>query len=83
MKKIAIIIALLLGMNTLVLAQDGLFQRGPEPEGQISRDEMPLLPSLHNQGGNQDADATPLGGGVLVLVGLGVGYAIVRNKKNK
>lgn len=85
MKKLAIIIALLLGMNALVLAQDGLFQRGPEPEGQIygSRDEMPLLPSIHNQGGNQDADATPLGGGVLVLVGLGAGYAIVRRKKSE
>lgn len=85
MKKLAIIIALLFGMNILASAQGGLFKRGAEPEGQIygPRNGMPLLPTIHNQGENQDADAAPLGGGVLVLVGLGAGYAIIRRKKRE
>ncbi len=84
MKKLAIIMALLFGMNILASAQGGLFKRGAEPEGQIygPRNGMPLLPTMHNQGENQDADA-PLGGGVLVLVGLGAGYAIIRRKKSE
>ena len=86
MKKLAIIIALILGMSTVSFAQGGLFKRGAEPEGEVygPRDSngMPLLPSAHNQNGNQDADA-PLGGGILVLAALGAGYAIVRRKKSE
>lgn len=86
MKKLAIIIALLFGVNTFILAQDGLLRRGPEPVqdmfGKSNNDAMPLLPSQHDLGGNHDADA-PLGSGVLVLLGLGAGYAIARRKKSE
>lgn len=86
MKKLAIIIAFVLGMSTFAFAQGGLFQRGAEPGGKIygprNSNGMPLLPTEHNQSGNQDADA-PLGGGLLILTALGAGYAIVRRKKSE
>lgn len=86
MKKLAIIIALVLGMNTLTFAQGGLFKRGDEPDQQLNGgregSEMPLLPTQHNQGGNHDADA-PLGSGTIVLLGLGAGYAVVRRKRSE
>lgn len=86
MKKLVIIIALVLGMSTLTFAQGSLFRRGSEPEGDhqgpLKSNGMPLLPSEHNQNGNQDADV-PLGGGTLVMVALGAGYAVVRRKKSE
>lgn len=87
MKKIAIIIALLFGMNSFILSQTGgMLRHGPEPVqdmfGKSNNDAMPLLPSQHDLGGNHDADA-PLGSGVLVLLGLGAGYAIARRKKSE
>ncbi len=87
MKKIAIIIALLFGMNSFILSQTGgMLRHGPEPVqdmfGKSNDDVMPLMPTQHNQGGNHDADA-PLASGVLVLLGLGAGYALVRRKKSE
>ena len=88
MKKLLITIAIVLGLNALTYAQDGLFQRGTnmnEVQWMYFRNgtPMPILPYQHNLYGNQDADATPLGGGVLTLIGLGAGYAIAKKKKNE
>ena len=89
MKKLVIIITIVLGLNSIAFAGDGLFQRGVNyyDEEQVlfmlRSNNMPILPYQHNLYGNQDADATPLGGGVLTLIGLGAGYAIAKKKKNE
>lgn len=88
MKKLVITIAIVLGLNSMAFAEDGLFQRGINYDDEqllflLRNNEVPILPYQHNLYGNQDADATPLGGGVLTLIGLGAGYAIAKKKKNE
>lgn len=88
MKKLLITIAIMLGLNGMAFAEDGLFQRGMDfEEEQMSfffrNDNLPILPYQHNLYGNQDADAAPLGGGILTLIGLGAGYALAKKKKSE
>lgn len=88
MKKLLITIAIMLGLNGMAFAEDGLFQRGMNfEEEQMSfffrNDNLPILPYQHNLYGNQDADAAPLGGGILTLIGFGAGYALAKKKKSE
>ena len=87
MKKLALTIAVVLGLSLTTFANNndgGLFQRGAsEPTSGLYGDRglrtgFPGLPD-HGQPGNQDA---PLGSGVAVLLGLGAAY-LVAKKRNE
>ena len=83
MKKLALTIAIVLGLSMTTFAErGGLFQRGNDPEQDnimySNRGGMPGLPD-HDQPGNQDA---PLGTGIAVLTALGAAY-LVGKKRNE
>lgn len=88
MKKLALAIAIVLGITLSASAQyNGLFGKGPNPQYENyfynnynDRTEEGLLglPSSHGENSDQPA---PLGSGIAVLVGLGAAYAM--SKKNK
>ena len=83
MKKLALTIAIVLGMSISSFAENGggLFQRGEtSDEVYYNRDNNPMLPS-HGLYENQDADQTPIGGGVAVLLGLGAAYLVGKKRK--
>lgn len=82
MKKLALTIAIVLGLGIAASAQGGLFQYGYEDENGLFRNggtiAMPGMPD-HDQTTNQDA---PLAGGALLLIGFGAAYALKkRNEK--
>ena len=90
MKKLALTIAIFLGMSLSTFAQGGLFQYGEVSDqssvpswysldqAERTRQNMPMLPD-HGQGTNQSA---PLGSGALLLIGFGAAYALKkRNAK--
>ena len=88
MKKIALTIAILLGITMGASAQDnGLFGKGPNPwsenyfynyNNRTEGEGLLGLPSAH--GGTTDEPA-PIGSGALLLIGFGAAYAL--SKKNK
>lgn len=81
MKKLALTIAIVLTMGLSALAQDGgLLNRGVSFEKQNRED--PMMPNLPGHGATGDQDATPLGSGVAVLLGLGAAY-LVGKKHNE
>ena len=85
MKKLALTIAIVLGLSMASFADGGgLFQRGTSEKntGFITRDEnfRPIMP-IHNLGGNQDANETPVGSGVAILLGLGAAYLVGKRRK--
>ena len=87
MKK-TLAIAIALGLSFTVLAQNdggGLFRYGAVSDESyygsaycedfnLNRD--PILPDLPLQHGSDQSQSAPLGGGVLLLIGLGAAYAI-------
>ena len=89
MKKLALTIAVVLGMAICVSAQHfagnepqpqggGLFGRGNTPQYEGTNTNTPMLPH-HGESTNQDA---PLGSGALLLVGFGAAYVMAkRNRK--
>ena len=94
MKKLALTIALLLGLTMTTFADGGLFKRGYNAENGASgynyfgakvEDDnagspaMPLLPQ-HGESGNQPA---PLGSGIAVLVGLGAAYLVGKKRREE
>lgn len=86
MKKLALTIAIVLGMTLVATAQNrGLFDLGPEREtydDYNNRNQGGLfLPSGH--GLENDSDGTPLGSGALLLIGFGAAYASLRRKNQK
>jgi hypothetical protein len=96
MKKLAITIAIVLGLGLTTYANPkdgGLFSRGNSEEnagqGYFSggglhfhnRDEQPILP-LHELQDNQDADA-PLGAGIALLMGLGGAYLVAKKRREE
>ena len=77
-------LALLLGLMTAASAQDrGLFNRGPETEGNFASNRTGesglILPGSH--GSNTDTDAVPMGTGTALLLGMGAAYLVA--KKNR
>ena len=82
MKKLALTIAIVLGLSMTTFADGGgLFQRGTEPEETgfyRNRDGGPVLPG-HGATGDQDA---PLGTGIALLTALGAAY-LVGKKRNE
>lgn len=92
MKKIALTIAIILGMSIGVFAQQqscgGLFQRGYVSDesyyGTSSyREGNPLLPNQYGNNGdfNGETGEAPLGSGIALLVGLGAGYMFAKRHK--
>jgi len=85
MKKLALTIAIVLGLGMTTFAENGggLFQRGEAPAGIYGNRDgefvSPLLPN-HGEEGNQDA---PLGSGVVALLGLGAAYLVSKKRKEE
>ena len=85
MKKLALTIAIILGLGMTTFAQNGggLFQRGGETseptEAFGTRDGNPGLPG---HGSDENEPAAPLGSGVVALLGLGAAY-LVAKKRNE
>ena len=84
MKKLALTIAIVLGLSMTTFADGGgLFQRGNTPQGQNSNREggvtTPGLPG-HGQPGDQPA---PLGSGIAVLMGLGAAYLVSKKQREE
>ena len=91
MKKLALTIAILLGITMTSFADGGLFNRGNNAKNGFSgytyfntnemglRDEvnMPMLPN-HGETGNQPA---PVGSGIAVLMGLGAAYIVAKKRR--
>ena len=93
MKKLALTIAILLGITMTSFADGGLFNRGNNAKNGFSgytyfntnemglRDEvnMPMLPN-HGENTNQPA---PLGSGMAVLMGLGAAYMVAKKRREE
>ena len=86
MKKLALTIAIVLGMSMISFAQGGgLFQRGTSSDevvtGTMSRgDGGPAVPGTHGEEGDQPA---PLGSGIAVLMGLGAAYLVGKKRREE
>lgn len=92
MKKIALTIAIVLGMTIGGFAQQqsggGLFQRGyVSDEGYFgassSREGNPMLPNQYGNGGdfNGETGEAPIGSGIALLAGLGAAYMFAKRRK--
>ena len=88
MKKLAMIIAIVLGLSLTTFANPndgGLFQRGAASEPAatelygIRAEGNPRLPN-HGLADNQDA---PIGSGVAVLLGLGAAYMVAKKRREE
>lgn len=44
--------------------------------------KMPLLPKTHGYNYDYDAEEAPLGSGLLLLAGMGIGYAVRKRKED-
>ena len=89
MKKLALTIAIFLGISLSTYAQGGLFQYGDVSDESgvpswFSLDQsaktdpaLPMLPG-HGQNNNQNA---PLGSGIAMLLGLGGAYLVAKKRK--
>lgn len=85
MKTTITTLILLIGMTLCATAQNGggLFQRGAVSEEAYyenynTRDGGLVLPIGHGDSG--DANATPVGSGIAVLLGLGGAYLIAKKR---
>ena len=84
MKKLALTIAIVLGLGMTSFAENGgLFQRGEAVENNngtiygANRDGFPMLPD-HGSDNNEPA---PLGSGIAVLTVLGAAYLVGKRKQ--
>ena len=88
MKKLAMTLAIVLGLSVASFANGGgLFGHGEAAPEQNNTSVMsgnrlgggfPALPN-HNEGTNQPA---PLGSGIAVLIGLGAAYAVAKKRED-
>ena len=87
MKKLILTTAIILGLAMTSFADPndngGLFQRGASRENTMgprdANSSNPLLP-MHGESTNQDAN-TPVGSGVVALLGLGAAYLVGKKRK--
>ena len=82
MKKLALTLAIVLGMSFAASAQNGggLFGYGETNDTESTRDGATGSPGIPGHGEEGDQDA-PLGSGALLLLGFGAAYALKKNKK--
>ena len=87
MKKLAMTLAIVLGLGVATYANGGgLFGQGQAAPEESNTTVMsgnrlggaPVLPP-HNQGTSQPA---PLGSGIAVLIGLGAAYAVAKKRED-
>ena len=79
MKKLALTLAIVLGLGMASFADNGgLFGRGEQGEGIYRTGDTPMLPT-HGQTGNQPA---PVGSGIALLIGLGAAYAVAKKRED-
>ena len=77
MKKLALTIAIVLTMGLSSFAQDGgLLNRGVTFDKQERGMTKGFGPGLPGHGETGDQNATPLGSGVVVMLGLGAAYLV-------
>ena len=89
MKKLALSLAIVLGMSFGAMAQGGLFQYGDVNEGYetnrgfgLREGGIPGMPGDGHGAGTDQGATTPLAGGALLLIGFGAAYALKkRNEK--
>ena len=86
MKKLVLTIAIVLGMAIGAFAQNnGLFGYGQSraDESYDSRTTLTgfALPGEHGVSGDVSANDTPVGSGVVLLIGLGAAYAMSKRRK--
>ena len=81
MKKLAMTIAMVLGLSMTTFAQGGLFQRGGESENTGYYSNRGVGPGLPGHGESTDQPA-PLGTGIAVLTAFGAAY-LVSKKRNE
>ena len=84
MKKLALTIAIVLGLSMTTFADGGgLFQRGNTPEnsqeGTSLRGDGPSLPGH----GSQTDEPAPLGSGIVLLTALGAAYGIAKKHREE
>ncbi len=85
MKKLALTIAIVLGMTMTTFAQGGgMFGKGETRSDSYSTradgdGPMIALPGSHGLDGDQGA--TPVGSGLAVLIGFGAAYAAAKRRK--
>ena len=88
MKKLALTIAIVLGLSMTTFAnpdEGGLFQRGTTPanESLYGNRETPSLPGLPGHGSGNNEPAAPLGSGIAVLLGLGAAYMVGKKRREE
>ena len=92
MKKLALTIAIVLGLSMTTFAnpdEGGLFQRGTTPAneslyGTPEREGlMPPGPGLPGHGSEGNEPAAPLGSGIAVLLGLGAAYMVGKKRREE
>ncbi len=84
MKKLALTLAIVLGLSMSTFADGGgLFQRGTEPEQKgVYGTRGGGFPGMPGHGGTGNADA-PLGTGIAVLTTLGGAYLIGKRRNQE
>lgn len=85
MKKLALTIAIVLGMSMTTFADPnggGLFNRGEGLETGNNRTLTPLLPGTHGLPDNQNADS-PIGSGIALLTVLGGAYLVGKKRREE
>ena len=83
MKKLALTLAIVLGLSMTTFAEGGgLFQRGNTPGQKAGTNSGLVTPSLPNHGGDENADA-PLGTGIAVLTALGAAYLVGKKRREE
>lgn len=84
MKKLALTIAIVLGMSIGASAQNGgLFGKGPSRDMDYeysTREGEGGLINLPGSHGSSNDEAAPLGSGALLLIGFGAAYALKKKK---
>ena len=85
MKKLALTIAIVLGLSMASFADGGgLFQRGTSDKeaGFVNREGGLVMPGMPNHGETGDQDA-PLGSGVAIMLGLGAAYLVGKRRNEE
>ena len=91
MKKLTLIFAIVLGLGLGAVAQQsggGLFQRGYVSDEQYygagyfnDRSGGMLMPVLPDHNSNNNQDASPLGSGIALLLGMGGAYLVGKKRR--
>ena len=87
MKKLALTLAIVLGLGMTTFADGGgLFQRGNTPEQENAYfkngERFGGFPGVPGHGESDDQDA-PLGTGIVLLAGLGAAYLVGKKRREE